>query len=396
MTSSPSTTKHLPLLGIALFLIALINLVFSITSGLITAQTDSLFIHHLNLGVENTVGVWWSSTCLWLGAIMFFESGCRRQDNRAPLLIIASLLAVLSLDELGSLHERLFESNLWLFFLIGITGALLFLYSFVRLFNEPSTRKSSIIVFIGFSFFATVVLQEYFEHNVDWPLWLQGIRTSVEEGTELLGSLLVLLSGARLLGLDAPGLKCWPDRTADARPYVTIVTIAAVVLGSLAAWVSPSLSGYPKQGNPALWFATVAYLVLTLELFRGRTLNQIHWSRAMVGLISLGLSVINAIFVYTFNDSNKLIVLTLSAYVLLLVLLSRTSVLHKPYLFASLVIVSLFALLAYQGSAASLFALTISIPLSLIVMHNNDHRTETDRHNTSPRETGESNPAIPS
>ena len=154
-----------------LVLVALVDLLLVVVSGYSVTGVATRITSQLNLGLENNAAVWWSSATLFLAGMLFFDSAFVYRAHRTPLLIIALLLTFLSLDEMGSLHERIFTGSYWSYVPYGLGGGLLFLYAITRLYKDAALRTTSIFLFIGFSCFGTVVLQEFFEHNVNWPTW---------------------------------------------------------------------------------------------------------------------------------------------------------------------------------------------------------------------------------
>ena len=134
-----------------------------------------------------------------------YDAGAAAYD-RAPKdarawMIIAAILLFLSADEIGSLHERLslFGNFLgvsgWAILLPlgGIIGVylLLALYTFWQ--NDDKNRQYVLPLFVGFGILGSVAIQEYIELAVDWgsgaSVW---IRLAVEEGSELLGMIVLL------------------------------------------------------------------------------------------------------------------------------------------------------------------------------------------------------------
>jgi hypothetical protein len=162
-------------------------------------------VGRMNLGNENNLGAWWSGVLLFMLACHSYDAGAAEYD-RAPRIarawmIIAAILLFLSADEIGSLHERLmiFGSFLgvsgWAMLLPlgGIIGVylLLALYTFWQ--SDDGSRQYVLPLFVGFGILGSVAIQEFIELAVDWGsgagVW---IRLAVEEGSELLGMIILL------------------------------------------------------------------------------------------------------------------------------------------------------------------------------------------------------------
>ncbi len=70
---------------------------------------DSLWgiYHHFDLGREMNMAAWWSGICLVALAFLAYELYSTNKDRtRVAWLILSLILFGLSLDEIGSLHER--------------------------------------------------------------------------------------------------------------------------------------------------------------------------------------------------------------------------------------------------------------------------------------------------
>lgn len=162
-------------------------------------------VGRMNLGNENNLGAWWSGVLLFMLACHSYDAGAAEYD-RAPRIarawmIIAAILLFLSADEIGSLHERLsFFGNFlgvsgWAILLPlgGIIGVylLLALYTFWQ--SDDGSRQYVLPLFVGFGILGSVAIQEFIELAVDWgsgaSVW---IRLAVEEGSELLGMIILL------------------------------------------------------------------------------------------------------------------------------------------------------------------------------------------------------------
>jgi len=162
-------------------------------------------VGRMNLGIENNLGAWWSGVLLFMLACHSYDAGAAEYD-RAPRIarawmIIAAILLFLSADEIGSLHERLmlFGNFLgvsgWAILLPlgGIIGVYLMLALYTFWQSDDGSRQYVLPLFVGFGILGSVAIQEFIELAVDWgsgaSVW---IRLAVEEGSELLGMIILL------------------------------------------------------------------------------------------------------------------------------------------------------------------------------------------------------------
>ena len=153
-----------------------------------------------DLGEEMNFAAWWSAMLLLAIALVCYEIYSAKQQQKLPWLLIAIAFTLLSMDELGSLHERI-ES--WIILIdrhiplplaqtidpyvpIIIVGGILLPLPLIILWKFSGTRTSAIWLTIGLVLLATISVQERMEGYFDWGSW-GGLRLGVEEGTELLG-----------------------------------------------------------------------------------------------------------------------------------------------------------------------------------------------------------------
>ena len=152
---------------------------------------------------ENNVGAWWSGILLFMLGMHAYDAGVAERE-RAPSVarawvILAAILVFLSADEIGSMHERLGAVGdllgLGSWALVLPLGAVLgvgMLYALWTLWQDGASRRHVVPLFVGFAVLGSVAGQEVIEHAVDWSGDTVWIRAMIEEGTELLGMLLLL------------------------------------------------------------------------------------------------------------------------------------------------------------------------------------------------------------
>ena len=220
-----------------------------------------------NLGGEMNLASWWSAVGLLFAGMLAYEARVGKARSRNGWLVLAALLSALSLDEVASLHERVGFGG-WAALLPFIAfGAVLLAYALGCLLLEQGTRKSALLIAVGFTAFALSAGQEAMEHRLEIPLWASGIRTAVEEVTELAGTFLCLAgvvsqrpsAAGRSLGAVIPDPVRW------GRPGSVLLALLPAHLA--ASLYAASLLDLPNRGNPAAWYPAAAYCVAACVLF---------------------------------------------------------------------------------------------------------------------------------
>ncbi|HEY1283729.1 MAG TPA: hypothetical protein VGE96_04550 [Steroidobacteraceae bacterium] len=239
----------------------------------------------LNLTNENVVAAWFSGMLLLLGSLHAADGYFRlRQKNLHAALawcVIALMLFGLSLDEIGSLHERADEylkMGKWLsflpFFIALLAGCT---WSILTLWFTPSERPTVPGLVIGFAILVSVGGQEWLEHAFQWPWYLVPFRAAFEEGSELLGMLILICTMVHnSMGLFS---SARPPRK-PAFSSVPALRWPIVIVGAGIAWPMAQLSTVldlpAVLGHPSDWLAAVLFVFAALLL-----LNK--WSQSPDG-----------------------------------------------------------------------------------------------------------------
>ena len=229
------------------------------------------FLAPLNLGGEMNISVWWSGITLALAGFIAYEIFCDdAARSRSAWLALSVILLGLSIDEICSIHERVDNQTLSLMF----KSIIIFLsaYSFFKLLKDVGTRGSAKLIIAGFLCYGLVVGQEHIEHAITWPHWLLGVRLALEEGTELLGTLLILLGVVPNRKTDLPTSSLFsvvplvpnPSNFKGLRAFLFIGTGLGAAVSLL---VFPLLSDVGKRGNPSVWYPSILYLLVSCALF---------------------------------------------------------------------------------------------------------------------------------
>ena len=163
-------------------------------SNIIGYSTFKLLLRQVELGVEMNIGSWWLGLNIFFAALISYEIFSVMEDKRKFSWLILSIVFLgLSVDEVGSIHERVFSS--WYVILgVFLVGIFPFAYAIWELFRARESRKSAVLILIGFGVMTLAVPMEYLEHHLTWPSSLVGLRIGFEEGFEVFGALICLVA----------------------------------------------------------------------------------------------------------------------------------------------------------------------------------------------------------
>ena len=251
----PATSWWKWVVGVDLFLV-----LFTLISSYIPSLPGSEIF---NLGAEMNVAVWWNGICLLAIALLVFELfSTTRDEKRKAWLLLSIIFAGLSLDEIGSLHERIvgLSDIIW----YASAGAIALGYCLVILFRRGETRRTAAFILSGFLLFGLVAGQEFLEHTLSWPKWLLGIRLGVEEGTELVGTLLCLWGVAEYRKPQKNDVGAWDNVIPNPfhMKYLPLIVAVALVIHSIATLFIRNFPDLDFRGNPAAWFPSSLFFLL--------------------------------------------------------------------------------------------------------------------------------------
>ncbi|NVE94898.1 hypothetical protein [Altererythrobacter lutimaris] len=258
----------------------------------ITANPETVPLEwQWNLRWEHNFAAWWGGSLLLLTALLTFDNalGAPNVKLKRAWLTLACIILFLSLDEVGSLHERMgsisksLDAGRWA---LAIPLALVIAYLSIRsgltlLWHGGRERLQILIIGIGFAVLLSVAFQEYVENAMDWrgSEW-RPLRAAIEEGSELLGISIVLF---------AVSLPFWqrPGATLDSvKAHATPAMIAAIIL--VLPFLAISMDTDPQKGEPSDWLAS-ALLLGTAFLWAKRawTHGPVIGSLALAGIAGI-------------------------------------------------------------------------------------------------------------
>ena len=249
------------------------------TPALPDAEWLGLFKQTFNLGLELNLSVWWSSMLFFGAAALAFGLARTEGEDRFGWMGLALVLALLSLDELGSLHERAEARS---FYPIVGAVALLLAASLVRLALSGRTRAAALItISFGLFVFSTKVLESV--DTLDQGALVGAVR-GIEEGIELLGCGLILL--AAVMTLSEPrtmALRAFVPRLADETTRYVMLGLLVIGLVVLLAYVPDD-----GRGDPGRWFVAAGFLVVAGTLLWDRSAGG---RAGLASLVALGASI---------------------------------------------------------------------------------------------------------
>lgn len=273
--------------------VLLLHLAFTVTTGLfmlLWARIDALapsarwFVRYIlvqgHLATENVAAVWYASMLLLgVAALAALAWAADRRAGAGPLrhgwLAFAGLFTVLSMDELGSLHERIGMIPLrdgppmgWVYLLAGpILLVAAFMTMFAVLHLRRISRALQLVVAGVLLFLLNPVVEELEMAMIRGgpggeSLSLRYARLVIEEvGIELTGVLCFAAAACLSLVRTAGGTSDWQPRTRAVR-WASRLAIAGLVAGALGSgWINAAL---PEGDTGVLqnWFPAAAWVLV--------------------------------------------------------------------------------------------------------------------------------------
>ena len=231
----------------------------------------------LSLAQENVLAVWYASVQLLavagLAVLCFVVDGRSTTSARAlsyGWLGLAALFTALSLDESGSLHERVSMLGTathpwlgWTLLLALLAGMGAYATAFAVVHLRRSWATLALIV-LGVVLFGSIPLQENVESGMKQLAenpegWRRpALFLLLEEGAELAATLCFLAAAAvyasrrrgRLLPVDGRAAAAWA---------LALVLVLAAAMGAVEVFVAYAAEG--DAGIPPNWFASLLALL---------------------------------------------------------------------------------------------------------------------------------------
>lgn len=267
-------------------IIVISALLVAITAWVYISPRSGLAGHllrQLSMGGENNVGAWWSGAILFLGALYCLDgafSTTVSARSRRGWTAFALIMLALSFDELSSLHEFIASDGLKNLVPIGSLCVLFFFFAVHQLISGGTSKHTIVPVLIAFSLFATVPLQEYFQHAIEWNSRIvYGVRAAIEEGTEICAAIMLLVAIAKNNrgGLLRPTMHDIVLNPSFRRMIllISVLSIPPTVAGSFIL---------PHPGGPADWLASAIFLLCAVTAYRAASIENQGINRSAIML----------------------------------------------------------------------------------------------------------------
>ncbi|MCX6149110.1 MAG: hypothetical protein NTX22_01150 [Ignavibacteriales bacterium] len=340
------------------------------------------FLVQFNLATENVIASWYSSMLLLsvsiISIICFWVDRQEQKPGRSQILsfgwlIIALIFAGLSLDEVGSFHERLghlaslniFGNYIggWIYVLvipIVVVAIFLLIFGLIHLRKFP---KVLIFLILGLGFFLLNPILEQIEMNLlhaesgilDWRT--HDFNILIEEGMEIFGSFMFILTGIFYV-LSIKKSKNLILEFRFEKEIAKKITIGLLILLTLSLGLADTFINYFPIGDTGIahnWFPSAAafiVFILSLILFQNSRLNNKRNSFGflLLGICSLFLSAYFGAYLYPYLDWDRLGVFRfISKGVLIVFVVANSNILMKEKVQTSKFYLSLWMILLSVG-----------------------------------------------
>ena len=268
------------------FWIAGINVILVFLSALqhsfLFPTTARRILTQFDLGQEMNLAAWWSSMILFsIGLLCYEIYSDRHNPKKLAWLLLAIAFTCLSIDEIGSVHERI---ETWIelidpyvaiplvqlidpYIPIAVLGIILVPLPVIILWRFPQTHRSAIFIAIGFLLLATIAVQERLEGYIEWRQW-GGIRLGVEEGTELLGMFFCSwgVVGQRFLPQPTNGLRKVIPNPYRLKNIPKIISIGIIIHLCMTIFTSFFIE-VDYSGRTLVWYPAAVFFLLYLATY---------------------------------------------------------------------------------------------------------------------------------
>jgi hypothetical protein len=254
-----------------------------------------------SLHTENNFAAWWSGITLLLAALLSYQRYTSEADKtKFAWLILAIVLAGLSLDEIGSFHERIGHLKGWSGILpFGVLLILLVTYVNIKLFQFNSTNINAKYLCISISLLFSVAIQEYIEHTYAWKPWMLGLRVGIEEGTELIATMFMLLAIIHKINLPLNLFSLLPSLNALSK--LRLITLIGLIAHILGGYIITQIGDPLFRGNPMNWYPTSLYFCTALVclhkvIHASERIEKIRWGVVLTLTLITSIGIMTNLF----------------------------------------------------------------------------------------------------
>ena len=250
------------------------------------------FLAIFSLQFEKNLATYWEGWCLLLVAVLAFERFSKGDRSEGQAWLGLSILtAGLSLDELGSIHERAkYVFSAWnltgMSALVPIAVPVLIILVFVlyRMRHFPSVRCFWLTL-AGTITLGSVVVQEYLEQRVAWAWWARGLRFGIEEGTELVGIFLLLCVVVRPKSSVDKAIflaNILPRTETFIRLRQNVAYLTLLGFGPLGILTVATVPVAENRGTPATWLPFVCLNLACMAAWTGAQHERRYNNRLLI------------------------------------------------------------------------------------------------------------------
>ena len=241
---------------------------------------------------ERGAGAWASGMLLLLAAVHALDGYFvkqKRSNVEYAWGAIGLMLALLSIDEVASLHERL---DSWAALApFGVVLLAMAAFGCFTLWRAREERAAAQWIAMALCLFASVAGQEHLENNTQWWGSFPALRAFTEEGTEMAAMLLLLwVSMRKTGGLFHQRGTLGPvfDALVHAPGVLLVAGLTAAPVVSYVAIQFPD----PGRGDLALWLAAASYFLAALCAVRSYLVGsaQLPWTHCAIALLCVLMS----------------------------------------------------------------------------------------------------------
>jgi hypothetical protein len=269
------SSRYLLLLGgVTLFVLAFPMVVWQL--GFLPDNVRDQARRIFSVGLENNIGAWWSGILLFLAGVHALDGYRRYWEqgfSRLALawLIVACTIMALSLDEVGSLHERINRDLGWQALVpFGVIIIASVTWASWQMWSDSFERKGILLIAVAFGLFAATAFNEYLEHAIAWPASVRPWRAGFEEGIELVGMLLLVAVAVHNSGGAFGAAGSGETRRPClwfAHSMPVWVLLAVLAASPLFAVITTGLHD-AFRGRPADWLASMMFFLAGLAAWR--------------------------------------------------------------------------------------------------------------------------------